>query len=366
MSVAIGIVIATCGLAACGGGGDDDNSPPPPPPPGNSSNASISVYAGQLNNSGSATGPVASAQFDTPLGLAADSSGNLYVADHANLTVSKITNGVVSTLAGTVAASGSADGTGAAAQFEGPEELAVDAAQNVYVTDDVPNSDDLAVRKITAAGQVTTVTNPATGQALLTDGSTGIAVDQQSNAYVFTTNASTGASVLTQITPAGAVNVIQLVNASGAPVGLVNPQDMTVDSANHLYISDDDIDGNAGLLYQVTLNGATGTATVLAGSTATSGASDGAGTVATFNGLDNLTTDPSGNVFANDFNNGTIREISPAGIVSTVAGIAGQYGLNLGQLPLPLPVIDALAMVGQTLYTSAPDHSVLLQISPLP
>ena len=149
-------------------------------------------------------------------------------------------------------------------------------------------------------------------------------------------------------------------------VGLIDPQDMTVDSTNHLYISDNDTNANAGVLYQVSLNGTTGVVTVLAGSTATSGATDGPGTTATFNGLGNLTADSSGNVYANDVNNGTIREISPAGIVTTVAGIAGQFGLNLGQLPLPLPTIDALAIVGQTLYTTAPNHSVVLQISPLP
>ncbi|PCE25496.1 hypothetical protein BWP39_13290 [Paraburkholderia acidicola] len=364
ISALLAILVATCSLAACGSGGDgDDDSSPPPVNP----NApSISVYAGQPDNPGSTTGAIASALFDTPTGLIVDNTGKLFVADNGNFTVSEITNGVVTTLAGTAGANGSADGLGAAAQFGGPEELAVDATDNVYVTDDVAGSDFLAVRKITASGQVTTVTNPATGQALLTDGSAGIAVDQQSNAYVFTTDTSTGANVLTQITPSGAINVIQLVNSSGTPVGLIDPQDMTVDSSNHLYIADDDINANAGVLYQVALNGTTGVVTALAGSTATSGATDGPGTAATFNGLGNLTTDSSGNVYANDVNNGTIREISPAGIVTTVAGIAGQFGLNLGQLPRPLPTIDALAIVGQTLYTTAPNHSVVLQIAPLP
>ncbi|MFM0285717.1 NHL repeat-containing protein [Paraburkholderia megapolitana] len=363
MSAILAILIATCSLAACGGGGGDDDSSPPPTNP----NApSISVFAGQPDNPGSTTGALASALFDTPVGLFADSTGNLFVADNGNFTISKIANGAVTTLAGTAGANGSADGVGAAAQFGGPEELAVDSADNVYVTDDVAGSDFLAVRKIAASGQVTTVIDPATGQALLTDGSAGIAVDQQSNAYVFTTNTSTGASVLTQITPTGAINVIQLVNSSGTPIGLIDPQDMTVDSTNHLYISDDDTNANGGVLYQVALNGTTGVVTALAGSTATSGATDGPGSTATFDGLGNLTTDSAGNVYANDVNNGTIREISPAGIVTTVAGIAGQFGLNLGQLPQPLPTIDALAIVGQTLYTTAPNRSVVLQISPLP
>ena len=101
MSAILAILIATCSLAACGGGGGDDDSSPPPTNP----NApSISVFAGQPDNPGSTTGALASALFDTPVGLFADSTGNLFVADNGNFTISKIANGAVTTKAPGVAA----------------------------------------------------------------------------------------------------------------------------------------------------------------------------------------------------------------------------------------------------------------------
>jgi hypothetical protein len=358
---AIALVMATGILTACGGGGSGSSSSPSA-----ATQPSISVYAGQVGNAGSVTGPLGNAIFDAPLGMIADNAGNLYVADYNADTISKISNGTVTILAGAPYQQGAANGTGASASFGGPNELAIDPSGNLYVTDDVPNSDSESVRKITPSGQVTTIMNPTTGQALLTDGSTGITADSQSNVYVFTTNASTGASQLTQITPAGAVNTITLTNTSGAPIGLVNPQNLAIDTSNNLYISDDDNEGNAGALYRVALSGTTGQATLMAGSVTTTGANDGPGSTATFSGLANLTVDSSGNVFANDSNNYTIREISPAGVVTTLAGIAGQDTLDLGTLPQPLPDLDALLWTGQKLYASAPDASVLLQISPVP
>jgi hypothetical protein len=213
---------------------------------------------------------------------------------------------------------------------------------------------------------VTTLINPQTTQALQTDGSTVLATDSASNLYLFTTQTTTGASVLTQVTPAGAVNVITLTTTAGAPLGLINPQGIAVDSQNNVYIADENVEYGAGVLYKVALNGTTGQATTLAGSTVTAGSQDGAGASATFDGLSNLTLDPSGNLFANDYNNGTIREISPAGVVSTLAGTVGQVGLVPGPLPGVLPDIDQLVWYGNALYTTDIDDNVILQITPVP
>ncbi|MDN7671086.1 hypothetical protein QZM22_00735 [Burkholderia oklahomensis] len=360
--VAIALSLTTGALAACGGGngGNDSSSSPP-----QSSQPFVSLFAGQIDKPGSAGGAAASAQFVAPYGMVSDSAGNIYVADNGGYTISKISNGVVTSLAGSPNQQGSADGVGAAASFEGPLEMAVDPSGNLYVTDSVANSDAQVIRKITPSGQVSTIIDPATGQALLTDDSPGIAVDAQSNVYVFTTNATNGASQLTQITPSGAINVVTLENASGAPIGLVNPQYLVIDASNNFYISDDDVAGAAGALYRVSVSGATGKAALMAGSVTATGTNDGPGNTATFDGLANLAIDGAGNIFANDFGSGTIREISSAGVVTTAAGISGQSSLALGTLPQSLPVIDALLMIGQTLYVSAPNDSVVLQISPL-
>ena len=90
----------------------------------------------------------------SPVGVATDSAGNVYVADQANHTIDMITPaGVVSTLAGQPGIAGSADGTGASAQFNNPKGVATDSTGNVYVAD-FGNS---TIRKITPAGVVSTV-----------------------------------------------------------------------------------------------------------------------------------------------------------------------------------------------------------------
>src|ERR1051326_7639904 len=91
-------------------------------------------------------------------GLVADNAGNLYVADQGNNTIRKITpNGVVTPLAGLGGAAGSADGLGAAARFNSPFGVAVDAAGTVYVTD----RNNQTIRAISPAGLVTTIAGTA-------------------------------------------------------------------------------------------------------------------------------------------------------------------------------------------------------------
>src|SRR3954468_2749510 len=85
---------------------------------------------------GNATGTGAAARFNNPWGIAVDASHNLYVADTDNHVVRKITSGgAVSTLAGSPGVSGSADGLGGGAVFNQPQGIAVDASGNVYVAD---------------------------------------------------------------------------------------------------------------------------------------------------------------------------------------------------------------------------------------
>ena len=125
-----------------------------------------STLAGSAGSSGSADGTGAAARFDSPRGVAVDAAGNVYVSDSGNHTIRKITPaGVVSTLAGSAGNSGSADGLGAAARFNSPSGVAVDGAGTLYVSDRY----NYTIRKITAAGTVTTFAGTA-GTGGLDDG----------------------------------------------------------------------------------------------------------------------------------------------------------------------------------------------------
>ncbi len=101
----------------------------------------VSTWAGLAGQSGTTDGVGVSAQFNDPTGVTVDSGGNVYVADRSNATIrylSPLGNGaaaLVTTLAGTVANQGFFDGPIATAQFNQPMGVAVDGSGNVYVAD---------------------------------------------------------------------------------------------------------------------------------------------------------------------------------------------------------------------------------------
>jgi sugar lactone lactonase YvrE len=88
------------------------------------------------------------------MGVAFDGQGNLFVADTENHTIRKIvvTTGAVTTFAGSAGNSGSSDGTGTAARFNYPLDIASDKAGNLFVAD----TENHTIRKIVIATQVVT------------------------------------------------------------------------------------------------------------------------------------------------------------------------------------------------------------------
>src|ERR1051325_3796370 len=108
-------------------------------------------FAGWPGGSGNVDGTGSAVRFYAPTGVAVDRAGTVYVADRYNSTIRKITPaGEVTTLAGSVGQSGSADGAGTAARFNSPCGVAVDSEGNVYVADTANHM----IRKITPAGEV--------------------------------------------------------------------------------------------------------------------------------------------------------------------------------------------------------------------
>jgi sugar lactone lactonase YvrE len=168
---------------------------------------SVTTLAG--GREGFADGAGAAASFNTPSALALDAAGNLYVADTGNNRVRKVTpEGVATTLAGDGEA-GYVDGPAAQARFDSPVGVAVDKDGNVYVADTYNDR----VRVITKDGLVKTLAgNGATGNA---DGAStsasfdtpcGVAVNDAGEVYV----ADTGNDRLRKITKDGQVITLNL------------------------------------------------------------------------------------------------------------------------------------------------------------
>jgi len=307
---------------------------------GVASSASISVtpepsvitLAGTAGVIGSVDATGAAASFHYPESVAVDSSGNVYVADTNNHTIRKITSsGVVTTLAGQAGIHGSTNATGTAASFYSPAAVAVDVSGNVYVVD----TGNYTIRMITPAGVVTTIAGTAgtsgcvagTGAAARFGQSEGIAVDNLGNLYV----ADPGCQSIWKIAP-GAV-VTRLAGSTGALSGstdgtgttarFYNPQGIAVDSLGNLYVAD----SSNFTIRKIT---SAGVVTTLAGTAGFSGSTNATGAAASFNDPIGVAVDSSGNLYVGDTFNHTIRKITPVGVVTTFAGATASNGSTDG------------------------------------
>ncbi|WP_197893518.1 NHL repeat-containing protein [Variovorax sp. PBL-H6] len=277
--------------------------------------AQVSTFAGSTA-AGSADGTGAAASFNGPQALAVDASGNVYVADTSNHQIRKITPaGVVTTLAGSTAP-GDADGKGAAAQFRLPDSVAMDANGDIYVADY-----NHKIRKITPDGVVTTfagsgTAGPAdgTGAAAQFNNPGGIAVDANGNFYV----ADIDNHMIRKITPDGVVTTLAgsttpgFADGTGAAARFNTPVGVAVDLGGNVYVTD----WSSNVIRKIT---PAGVVTTFAGS-GTLGPADGTGTNAQFSTPSGISVDGAGNVYVSDAGNRAIRKITPAGVVTTLAG----------------------------------------------
>jgi DNA-binding beta-propeller fold protein YncE len=287
---------------------------------------------------GATDGTGAAALFWQPVGVAVDSTGNVYVADYLNSTIRKITTpgAVVTTIAGSPGSFGHADGTGAGATFNGPLGLTVDGTgANLYVAD----AGNATIRQVTTAGAVVTTLAGTAGHLGYADGSgaaasfsnpSGVATDASGNVFVADSDnneirmvTTPGAAVSTY---AGSIGGRGYLDQAWVLAKFNDPHNIAMDAAGNTYVGD--LGNNvirfiaAGGSQVTTFAGSVGPGGV--------GSADGTGAAAKFNGPVGMVTDSHGNLFVSDYNNNTIRKITPSGVVTTFAGTAGAAGCNDG------------------------------------
>jgi sugar lactone lactonase YvrE len=241
--------------------------------------------------------------FNAPGGIALAKDG-LFVADTNNHLIRKVAqDGTVSTLAGSDA--GFADGAGAAAKFDTPYGLAVDAAGVLYVAD----THNHRIRQVAADGTVTTLAGAEAGQA----------------------------------------------DGPGTAARFRQPWGLAVDGKGALYIADA---GNHRIC-KLDLKDPAHPVTTLAGGTA--GYADGSGAAAKFTAPEDVDVAPDGSVYVADTGNHRIRKVAPDGTVTTVAGgTAGLANGSADQARFNFPQGLAVDKDGDLIVADTLNHAIRL------
>jgi len=286
----------------------------------------VTTFAGNAT-AGAVDGKGTSARFDHPEGIDIDADGNLYVADTGNNTVRKITPaGDVSTLAGVPGAYGNVDGSGTDARLNGPRGLAVDKAGNIYVSE---NSH--SIRRITSAGVVTTLAGNLLSGSVDGNGTQaqfyqplGVDCDATGNVFI----ADSFNSVVRRVTPTGTVSTFAgsppaegAVDGLGSVARFSSPRNVATDSAGNIYVADT-------LNFVVRKITPDGLVSTLAGMAGAQDSVDGHGPNARFEYPSGVFVGPDGSVYVSDYS--TVRKITSAGLVSTIAGTPKNPGYRDG------------------------------------
>jgi RHS repeat-associated protein len=268
----------------------------------------VTTFAGS-GTAGSTNGTGTAASFNHPAGLSMDASGNVYVADEHNHLIRKISPaGVVTTLAGTAGTSGFTNGTGTAATFFDPYGVAADGSGNLYVADYGNN----AIRKIvistavvtTFAGSGSVGSTNGTGTAATFNHPSGVATDASGNVYVAdqTNNMIRKISTAAVVTTLAGSNTAGFGNGTGTAATFDAPSAVAVDPSGNVYVADRI--NNA--IRAITPAGIVST---LSGG-GTAGSTDGTGGVALFANPYALTADKSGNLDVCDYTYSLIRRVA--------------------------------------------------------
>jgi sugar lactone lactonase YvrE len=273
----------------------------------------------------------------SPSAVAVDAVGNIFVADYSNNRIRKVgLNGIISTVAGNGAGSYSGDGGMATnAALWGPSAVAVDAVGNLLIVDSV----NYRIRKVGTNGIITTVAGKGTygysgdgGAATNAElrSPAAIAVDTDGNFFI----ADKGNYIIRRVGTNGVISTVagnRTFDYSGDGGAATNaalgwPDGVTVDGAGNIFIADQAYD----VIRKVDTNGII--TTVAGNGTAGYSGDGGLATSASLNAPAGLVVDAADNLLIADYSNDRIRKVASNGIITTVAGIGWSRFLGDGGL----------------------------------
>jgi uncharacterized protein (TIGR03437 family) len=235
-------------------------------------------------------GPSTSVQLVQPRNVALGADGSLYISDFgANQVYQVTTNGILSLMAGTGTAGFSGVGTSALlAELNAPAGLTVDSTGALYIAD----SGNSRVRKVYNGAIITVFNTPAP---------TGVALDSTGMLYVAA--ASYFGTVVEPIP------------------GISSARDVTLDPAGNIYVT------SGAFVSEIP---SSGVVTTIAGSGASPyfGGDGGPATAAQLYSPSQIAVDSAGNWYVSDTSNNRIRMVTPAGVISTLAGTGDPAQLN--------------------------------------
>jgi sugar lactone lactonase YvrE len=306
----------------------------------------VTTIAGVAGSAGSADGTNTAARFNLPTNMTLDSFGNIYFGDGKNRTIRKLSpvglNWVSSTIAGLAGYSGSADGTNSSARFDNISGIAIDPAGLIYASDYSMHT----IRQVTPVGSdwvVTTIAGLA-GHAGSSDGAGSVARFNQPSSLalgsagnLFITEA--GNKTVREMRWAGTNWVVATLaglpghsghaDGAGSGVRFTDPEDIVVDIAGNLYVSDF---SPANTIRKLRREGTNWVSSTIGGLAGHQGSTDGTGDSALF-WDPAVAVDAAGNLYVADVGNHIIRRGVPAlAMISSGPhfGFAGgQFGFDL-------------------------------------
>ena len=285
--------------------------------------------AGVSGDGGAAT----SAKLNFPIGVAVDSSGNIFIADSQNHRIRKVdTSGNLSTVAGTTIGFSGDGGAATSAQLFPPLSVAVDTSGNLFIADRGNNP----IRKVDTSGNISTVAGSGTGGAFSGDGGlatsarlnfpTGVAVDASGNLFI----ADRSNDRIRKVDTSGNISTVA---GTGLSSVLQEPQGVAVDPSGNIFIADT----SNHRIRKVDTSG--NISTVVGTGTQGFGGDGGAATSAQLHTPAEVAVDPSGNLFIADHTNHRIRK------VETVAAAVPTPTPTPTATPTPTPTATPVPVV---------------------